>query len=361
MRIMQAINVAALAFAAACGDSKLALVLCCALGGYWLTRVAGANDSDRFDAAATAVGVITGMSGVFVAAMPPSVEHRRIAYCVFACCVWPLLIALPSMIMQQRGGGIPEDDVGLMRDALSYSGDVYGLKNRVDVGESLQTISTSWKFHSENTDTTAGLHSVRAADGMTDMFVYFSGSESKTDWHTNFTASPAHVNWGGGAVGVHAGFLKAFNSVKDEVSTAVFQECAAREDTLHRIVCVGHSLGGALATLCGLWLVHALPPPLARKVHVVTFGAPSVGDAAFVREFDARVPKSVRAVTPQDPVPRTLSLYYAHVKGLVVVPPSLDVRNPHALQEYDSTGSAFAPFAVCLILAVLVFTGALKL
>ena len=44
------------------------------------------------------------------------------------------------------------------------------------------------------------------------------------------------------------------------------------------IVCIGHSLGGAVAQLAALWLAQRFP---RADLRVVTFGSPRVGNRAF--------------------------------------------------------------------------------
>lgn len=66
-----------------------------------------------------------------------------------------------------------------------------------------------------------------------------------------------------------------------------------------KIYLVGHSLGGAAATLAGAGLIEMGVNPL--RVEVMTFGAPAVGNAAFAAKFDP-VLKLTRVVIAGDPV-----------------------------------------------------------
>lgn len=53
-----------------------------------------------------------------------------------------------------------------------------------------------------------------------------------------------------------------------------------------RVTLVGHSMGGALATIGLLHLSYNLPSTISLRA--VTYGTPRVGNAAFVSEVNAR-------------------------------------------------------------------------
>jgi triacylglycerol lipase len=81
----------------------------------------------------------------------------------------------------------------------------------------------------------------------------------------SFLFKPAHT---GGRV--HAGFLNAFNEIRD-----CFDAIVAARQPGQRLWLTGHSLGGALATLAA---AHVGP---AAVQGLYTYGAPRVGDSAF--------------------------------------------------------------------------------
>jgi triacylglycerol lipase len=88
----------------------------------------------------------------------------------------------------------------------------------------------------------------------------------------SFLFKPAHT---GGRV--HAGFLSAFNEIRDGFDAIV----AARQPG-QRLWLTGHSLGGALATLAA---AHVGPAALHG---LYTYGAPRVGDSAFAAVLPQR-------------------------------------------------------------------------
>lgn len=89
---------------------------------------------------------------------------------------------------------------------------------------------------------------------------------------SQFLPAAAHV---GGRV--HAGFLRAFVEISDDLDAIVRARRPGQTVWL-----AGHSLGGALATLAAAHLGDATVQGL------YTYGCPRVGDAAFVRTLPAR-------------------------------------------------------------------------
>ncbi|KAK9915715.1 hypothetical protein WJX75_003049 [Coccomyxa subellipsoidea] len=159
----------------------------------------------------------------------------------------------------------------------------------------------------------------------------------------------------------HGGFLYAFNSVaerpwpkefgtatpnfgpKDREKTldaALLRQideynllCSDKKghktlDATHltRIICTGHSLGGALATLAAVWARVALVKhiPAAGSLHVscVTLGSPLVGDKRFAEAF--RVLQYNNGKGDADRSPQTLDctrIYHA-MDPVPMVPPA---------------------------------------
>ena len=100
---------------------------------------------------------------------------------------------------------------------------------------------------------------------------------------------------------VHRGYAGAYRTVLADVEGAV--TAWAREEATRgtrrrppRVVVVGHSLGGALATLCSARLAHdpevlALAGEQPAAVDCVTFGQPRCGDSVFRAGLDESTPK----------------------------------------------------------------------
>lgn len=101
--------------------------------------------------------------------------------------------------------------------------------------------------------------------------ILFRGTQYLADWLTNF-----NVTVSGSASGepVHDGFNQSFKSMEHQLQA--FMEIV-KQNQVHTIHCVGHSLGGALATVCADWLYSRY----GRKPFVYTFGSPRVGLYSF--------------------------------------------------------------------------------
>jgi len=101
---------------------------------------------------------------------------------------------------------------------------------------------------------------------------------------------------------VHAGFNQiwaGFSRFVDESVTAY---------SPRHIHCVGHSLGGALASLNALMLARSRP-----DVALYTFGAPRIGTLDFATEVTARLGRRAKRVYhPADPVPMIPLLPFLH-------------------------------------------------
>jgi hypothetical protein len=104
-------------------------------------------------------------------------------------------------------------------------------------------------------------------------------------------------------VKVHAGYANAYGIVRERVESDVLErvkrkieeEKEERKGTTSsslsppRVVITGHSLGGAMATLCAARLGNnAELKKLGAKVSLVTFGQPRVGDSNFKALFDKK-------------------------------------------------------------------------
>lgn len=126
---------------------------------------------------------------------------------------------------------------------------------------------------------------------------------------------------------VHAGFAQSYNGVRPgilkvmaDISSRLNKRKRAGKKHHFDVYCTGHSLGGALATLCAF----DLSVELGLKPQMYNFGSPRVMDHAFSKVYNISVPLSFRLVFDRDvitAVPKFLFLY-KHI-GLEIIIDSL--------------------------------------
>ncbi|CAM9503707.1 unnamed protein product [Phaeothamnion confervicola] len=148
---------------------------------------------------------------------------------------------------------------------------------------------------------------------------------------------------------IHFGFWSSYSTVRAKVHAVVAEELLREPGQLYL---TGHSLGGALATVCAydmaLWVVPAINARLGRgsgspggpsngqdgcgrsggfehneEIGIVmyNFGSPRVGDAFFQRRYNRLVPESYRVVCDGDFIAGMppARLGYVHVGRTAVV------------------------------------------
>lgn len=132
--------------------------------------------------------------------------------------------------------------------------------------------------------------------------VALRGTDIVPDWLTDATIG---VTTGPTGTPVHMGFNTTYQSFAPEIQ-AYFR--SHRPKTIH---CVGHSLGGALATLAADYL----SANTGAKVELYTFGSPRTGGPAFARGVSQRLSSANihRVYHPADPVPMVPLWPFAHV------------------------------------------------
>lgn len=150
---------------------------------------------------------------------------------------------------------------------------------------------------------------IKASEGIT--WIVFRGTEVEkvndvcTDLMIGRTSAPFFPS----ECRIHSGFLMQYTSCRLPILGKVIE---LGNET---VICCGHSLGGALATICALDVETNLEDDY--DVYCVTFGSPRVGGKHFTRLFDTEVKNSYRLVDANDPIPRVpfRSMGFRHVRG----------------------------------------------
>jgi predicted lipase len=162
------------------------------------------------------------------------------------------------------------------------------------------------------TDTQCAILSEEAAATLV-----FRGSESSQDWETDFNTAleraqfdqkvvrelivepqektyPYAGSSSSGAL-MHRGFVGAYFAVRDQIHDYI------RNNAVSSVVATGHSLGGALATLCAVDIQYNFSDKVT--VEAYTYGAPKVGNDGFRDSYNQRVPNSYQIIHGMDIVP----------------------------------------------------------
>lgn len=123
----------------------------------------------------------------------------------------------------------------------------------------------------------------------------FRGTSSSADWMSNAMARQVKYKYVRDAGWTHCGFTQIYSSVRSAVLSALNKLPAHK--TLY---ITGHSLGGALASLCAIDVAFNTK---FNSPRVYTYGSPRVGDPAFAKAFAGCISCSHRVANKYDLVP----------------------------------------------------------
>ncbi|KAL1839992.1 hypothetical protein VTJ49DRAFT_955 [Mycothermus thermophilus] len=134
---------------------------------------------------------------------------------------------------------------------------------------------------------------------------------------------------------VHEGFLEAFEDLIEGEPNRLRSAILGLTDGSppQRIEVCGHSLGGALATLCALWCRRQWPK---AKLVCVTLGSPRVGNTAFARRFNDAGILCYRLVMQGDPIPTIPDRFSQAIP--LKLPQAPCIRNCPSPQRYYHVG-----------------------
>lgn len=125
------------------------------------------------------------------------------------------------------------------------------------------------------------------------LYVTFRGSYNLKNWERDFTFIPVNRSYAGY---VHKGFADALETILPSIRLLITYKFKDR-----KLVVSGHSLGGAVAQLFGIYFLN-------RKPMVVTMGCPKL----YNRFSSVMKPSHIRIANSDDPVPKPLGLMYKH-------------------------------------------------
>lgn len=166
--------------------------------------------------------------------------------------------------------------------------------------------------------------------------VVFRGSQEPQDWMTNFNLNEDKFE---GKGRVHKGFHQAmklfFKTIKEKDLTdtnlpPTILENIKNINNNSQIILIGHSLGGALATIAGCYLYEK--GVQKENLEVYTFGAPPVGTKDFTQYYDNKI-NLYRLINSDDVVPKLDKITNLFHLGREIVLPSND-GEVHACKGY---------------------------
>ena len=152
----------------------------------------------------------------------------------------------------------------------------------------------------------------------------FAGTNELWDWRRHILVRRERLKGFRGKV--HRGWLADWRKVQS-TALGAFNEGGRPKDTL--ILC-GHSYGGALANLAGLFFAMKMP---ADQIKLYTFGCPRVGCKQFASTIDGLIPHHYRYTIKGDPVTHLpLGIRYKHAGMHIQLPYA---PNAHSVRNYQ--------------------------
>lgn len=187
-------------------------------------------------------------------------------------------------------------------------------------------------------------HRIKTKDLSADIYIKdgevsiaFRGTKETLNWIRNLNSSKTHERGFFRDRGrAHRGFTKAFKEIWPLIEKQVRFSTAGTDFKDINFNLVGHSLGGAMATLGGLYLKKIVE---AENVKVTTFGSPRVFNTTQAKEYEELMGQDTVRVVQQnkDPItavpPKTSAYQHVGVKVQVELDQGLTA---HKMRGYNS-------------------------
>lgn len=138
------------------------------------------------------------------------------------------------------------------------------------------------------------------------LYICFRGTSSLQNWKSNFDIRLKEYKKNNNKFKIHNGFYTQYNSIRHNILPFLI-----KNDTYNNIIVCGHSLGGALATICCLDICDNI---YNRNITCVTFGCPRIGNKDFSDLYNLYNIKMHRIVISDDLVPKwPINREYTHI------------------------------------------------
>ncbi|HNP70301.1 MAG TPA: lipase family protein [Kouleothrix sp.] len=246
----------------------------------------------------------------------------------------------------------------LMFEALEHSGDPGNLTPPAPDGFEATTDTTIVAYLSALDTFVSGERRfygfvARGISSPNQIVVAIRGTADFTEWFDDFELWPVEFAPIPAAGMVEYGFYELFASMEALDATGrpldLLGLPALAGVELPVVTIVGHSLGGALATMYALLALDE-NPDLTPLTSLYTLASPALGDEQFASYFNTMVPLSQRVWNTADIVPKALNWLYTQVDqdGSPISPlPEVRASWPceHALTTYLWLLDPSNPFA----------------
>src|SRR5690554_2241904 len=130
------------------------------------------------------------------------------------------------------------------------------------------------------TETSFGLMAYGTGNSKKEALIIWRGTKILADLLTDFNAMWSSTSVQG--YKIHDGFSQAFKALRPQLEVFVAGFAARGITEVH---CIGHSLGGALATLCAEYV----GAKTGCETYLYTFGSPRVGLTSFAQNLSERL------------------------------------------------------------------------
>lgn len=216
---------------------------------------------------------------------------------------------------------------------------VYAIENGAYLKRDLMPFTKQWDFDLASDDIVINASSgtagaLRKSSGFCtvargkDLFkdhllILVRGTSSGYDWASDGTFGFSRSKSGHM---VHMGFYQVFRELLDNG----LRQSLAKGGRPLKVHCIGHSLGGALATLIAEWI---MANKLAAETALYTFGSPRVGSASYSKYAEALIGLNNihRVFHQQDPVTMVPLWPFTHLP-------------PNSILRLGGGGSAYINF-----------------
>jgi triacylglycerol lipase len=195
-------------------------------------------------------------------------------------------------------------NVYMIKDESTRKGFQLKYQKTFNMEESTMAVGKTGAFVIMKKPHVMGFLATGTGENKNHAFVAFKGTAGLYDALTDLNTGVRACHTG---TSVHQGFYYAFESVYQELNQ--FLRGLKGVTTIH---CVGHSLGGAIATLAADWIKST---GAVAQVNLYTFGSPRVGLEMFAKKCTTRLVADniYRVYHKTDPVPMVPTWPFTHV------------------------------------------------